>query len=277
MHTNIVKLICLGAILLLPLAGCAHACRRPVAAAGPAVSGFMPAPGHVVPGFAPSTHLVPQPPPPTPDVRLYPPPEWRGVPDGGRLVPEPAPAGPEASRPGVRLLPPDTGPARGEAPRDPPAAPPLPVGIPDFASARERVASGLKPHLDGLDWLQANGYRTVLHLRAPGQDDSADRREVERRGLKYLSLEIAAQTLSRGVLDAFNRTVADGALQPLFVYDRDGKLAGALWYLHFRTADRAGDELARAKAGRLGLREDADPEGRTLWLAVQKLLSEMGN
>ena len=44
-----------------------------------------------------------------------------------------------------------------------------------------RVTSGLRPQLDGLDWLQAHGYRTVLHIRAPGEDDTADRRQVEKR------------------------------------------------------------------------------------------------
>lgn len=257
------------------VSGCSHVCCRPSAPPPAAMPGFAPAPGPAVPGFVAPAQPPPAPPPAAPDVRLYPP-EWRAVPDPGRLTPEPAPANPEPGRPGVRLLPPETGPARTEAPRAPAGAAPLPVGIPDFAMARERVAAGLKPHLDGLDWLKANGYRAVLHLRAPGQDDTADRREWERRGLTYRSLEIEPRTLSRSLLDEFNRTVADASLQPLFVYDRDGKLAGALWYLHFRTTDKAGDELARSKASRLGLREDADPEQRTLWVAIQKLLGDLG-
>ena len=32
------------------------------------------------------------------------------------------------------------------------------------------------------DWLAANGYKTVLHLRAPGEDDVTDRRQFEARG-----------------------------------------------------------------------------------------------
>src|SRR5262249_19368858 len=79
--------------------------------------------------------------------------------------------------------------------QEPPATPPLPVGIPQFATARPGVASGLKPLLDGLDWLQENGYRTVLHLRLPGTEDAADRKQIEKRGLKYLSLEVSPQTL----------------------------------------------------------------------------------
>ena len=63
--------------------------------------------------------------------------------------------------------------------------------------SEDRVASGLRPLLDGgLDWLQANGYRTVLHLRQPGEDDTADRKQVEKRGMKYLSMEVSPETLT---------------------------------------------------------------------------------
>jgi protein tyrosine phosphatase (PTP) superfamily phosphohydrolase (DUF442 family) len=181
----------------------------------------------------------------------------------------------------ARLLPPEP-PAPVPAPAAPPRvaeqrapAPQLPVGIPQFALARDRVAAGLRPMLDdGLDWLQANGYRSVLHVKRPGEDDDADRRQVEKRGMRYLSLEASPQTLGRQVVEDFNRAVNDAAGYPLFVYDRDGALAGALWYLYFRTAEHAGDDVARVRAGALGLREDRDEGHREMWLAVQRFLGD---
>jgi protein tyrosine phosphatase (PTP) superfamily phosphohydrolase (DUF442 family) len=156
-----------------------------------------------------------------------------------------------------------------------PPAPPLPVGIPQFSLARERVASGLRPLLDeGLDWLQSNGYRTVLHVKRPDQDDSADRRQVEKRGLKYLSLDVSPTTLSRPAVEDFNRIVADSAGYPLFVYDRDGSLVGGLWYLHYRMAGNLPDDSARVRAGALGLREDRDDAHREMWLAIQRFVSD---
>jgi protein tyrosine phosphatase (PTP) superfamily phosphohydrolase (DUF442 family) len=181
--------------------------------------------------------------------------------------------------PGARLGAPESAGSPAQ-PRIPPkvteeraSTPSLPVGIPQFAVAREGVASGLKPFLDGLDWLRANGYHTVLHLRAPGEDDTADRRQIEKLGLKYVSLEVSPQTLSREVVNEFNRLVADRPSFPLFVYDQDGVLAGGLWYLHFRTAGQEPDEVARLKAARLGLKENGSDEQRTMWLAIQKFLS----
>jgi protein tyrosine phosphatase (PTP) superfamily phosphohydrolase (DUF442 family) len=151
----------------------------------------------------------------------------------------------------------------------------LPVGIPQFARVVDRVAAGLRPSLDeGLDWLQMSGYRTVLFVRSPGEDDSADRKQVEKRSMTYLSLEVSPQTLSRDLVESFSRVVGDSTNYPLFVYDRDGSLAGGLWYLHFRTAEQLGDDAARLRAGALGLREDRDGAHRLMWLGIQKFLAD---
>jgi protein tyrosine phosphatase (PTP) superfamily phosphohydrolase (DUF442 family) len=148
----------------------------------------------------------------------------------------------------------------------------FPVGIPQFAIVKDGVATGLRPMLDdGLDWLQANGYRTVVFLRQPGEPDSADRRQVEKRGMKYLSLEVSPQLLTPQLAEDFNHLAADSSAQPLFVYDRDGALTGSLWYLYFRLAESAADEVARVRAGALGLRLDRDGPHREMWLAAQQV------
>jgi len=153
-------------------------------------------------------------------------------------------------------------------------APLLPAGIAELAIAKDQIATGLRPLLDGIDWLKQNAYRAVLHMRQPGEDDAAERRLFERRGLKYLSLEVSPQTLSRVLVDEFNRIVDDRSNQPLFIYDKEGALTGGLWYLYFRTVDHLSDEQARIHAGRLGLRETQNGPQSEMWLAAQKYLSE---
>ncbi len=198
-----------------------------------------------------------------------------------RLAP-PIAATPGAGDNGARLGAPDTASVPSKLPSGPPVtdstAPVLPVGIPQFAMVNDKVANGLRPMLDdGLDWLKSNGYRTVLYIRRPGQDDSADRKQVEKRGMRYLTLEVSPETLSRKTVDDFNRFVADTSGYPLFVYDRDGSLAGGLWYLYLRLVEHDTDETARVRAARLGLREDREGAQRAMWLAVQKLLSEQAD
>jgi protein tyrosine phosphatase (PTP) superfamily phosphohydrolase (DUF442 family) len=183
----------------------------------------------------------------------------------------------------ARLYPPQVDEKVTPAPRKPSVVedrsppPVLPVGIPQFTVVKEKVATGRRPMLDdGLDWLQSNGYRTVLYLRRPGEEDASDRKEVEKRSLKYLSLEVSPQTLTQKLIEEFNRIVRDAGGYPLFIYDRDGALAGGLWYLHFRTAEGATDEAARVRAGGLGLREERESH-REMWLAIRQFLNAAGN
>jgi protein tyrosine phosphatase (PTP) superfamily phosphohydrolase (DUF442 family) len=139
----------------------------------------------------------------------------------------------------------------------------------------DNIATGLRPSLDdGLDWLQARGYKTVVQIRLPAEDDGTDRKQVEKRGMKYLSREVSPQSLTKETVEEFGRIVGDASLQPLFIYDRDGALAGGLWYLYFRTVLQLSDDVARVRAGALGLRENANGAHREMWLAIQKYLSD---
>jgi len=248
--------------------GCQHYCQRPAFSIPAVPCGPC--------GAAPASLAVPQAvlQPPSAvvpaDTRRYEPPlaapNWRPSTDGGVRLKEPELAPTQPPPPAALPKPPDTG-DRGPTPS-------LPVGIAQFALAKDQVASGLRPDLDGVKWLQENGYRTVLHIRRPAEDDTADRRLFEQRGLRFLSLEASPQTLTRKLTDEFDSIVTDVANRPLFVYDKDGVLVGGLWYLHFRKAERAGDDEARAKAARLGLKTEQDGEQKAMWLAIQKYLSE---
>src|SRR5207253_3044496 len=104
--------------------------------------------------------------------------------------------------------------------------------------------------------------------------NDVDRQQVEKRGMKYLTLEVSPQNLTTRSLDDFAALVRNPALQPLFVHDRDGAVAGGLWYWYFRVTEMQPDDVARVRAGALGLREGRDGIHRDMWLALQKLLSE---
>jgi hypothetical protein len=254
---------------------------------------------------APCSNAPLPPPPPGPvagNAYYFPAPRYPGAPPGVVMNPPNGlpPASPPQRMPddsGVRLAIPERSPAESArqgirlfAPQGPdglqPAGvrehaegtPSLPVGIPQFAMAKERIASGLKPTQEGVDWLNANGYVAVLYLRAPGSDDSAERKRIENtRGLKYYTLELSPETLSKDAVEQFSRLVGDSASLPLFVYDNDGILAGGLWYLHFRLVDKLPDDKAIRDAGRLGLQEKGSAEDVAMWLAVQKYLKDQGN
>ncbi len=188
----------------------------------------------------------------------------------GRVLlapPEPIPG--DAKETQKKLYPPET----GAPPKT--AATSLPVGIAQFTQVTPKISAGMRPALDdGLDWLQAKNYRTVLHVRLPGENDAADRKEADQRGLKYLSLEVSPNLLAKETVAEFFQWLRDPQRQPVFVYDRDGALAGGLWYLWLRVIEEAPEDVARIRARSLGLREDRAGAHRDMWQSVQKYLAE---
>ncbi len=146
--------------------------------------------------------------------------------------------------------------------------------IPQFASAKDNVYAGLRPPLDGLDWLQENRIATVVQIRLPDTDDSADQKQVEKRNTRYVSFEVSPQTLTKEKADEFIKLIRTGAKEGIFVYDQDGSLAGAMWYLYFRSGEVLDDDASQLRARQLGLQLDRDGQHRDMWLAVQKVLSE---
>ncbi len=147
--------------------------------------------------------------------------------------------------------------------------------IAQFAVAKEdRIFTGLRPKLDGLDWLQTTGVKTVVQIRLPDKDDSADRQQVEKRNMRYISFEVSPATLTKEKADEFVKLIRDESKQSVFVYDEDGALAGSMWYLHFRLGEFLDDDASQLRARELGLHNNRDGLPREMWIAVQKLLSE---
>ena len=147
-------------------------------------------------------------------------------------------------------------------------------GIPSFGQVKETLWTGYRPTLDGLDWLQANGCRTVVLLRQPGEMEAIDRKQYEKRGITFLSLEISPQSVTKAKIDEFQTMIKTMGNQPIFVYDNDGSIAGPMWYLYYRFTENHADDVAQIRARSLGLQMDGQGAHREMWLAVQKYLAD---
>jgi protein tyrosine phosphatase (PTP) superfamily phosphohydrolase (DUF442 family) len=189
------------------------------------------------------------------------------------LLAPPEPLGDSTAKDDKKPSPPQVDAGSAGAARLPATA--LPVDIPQFTPIKPQVAAGRRPQADGFAWLAANKYRSVLHLRLPGENDDAERKLAESHKLNYHSIEVSPNLLSKDMVDEFFKLVRDPMRQPLFVYDRDGALTGGLWYLYFRIVEQDPDDAARIRARAAGLREDRDDASRAMWQTVQKYLSDL--
>lgn len=179
-------------------------------------------------------------------------------------------------RPNVLLLPPapDTSAEPKELRKsietpEPPRASQLPVGIAGFDRVRENLTTGQRPSLEGLDWLQKSGVKIVVFLHRPGEPLDGDRQQVEKRGMTFVPIEINPQGLAPESVDRFMKLQTENRADMRFVYDLDGSLAGAMWYLSYRLIDQDSDEVARIKAGSLGQPETREA-ARDVWQAARK-------
>ncbi len=286
MRSRLITVVTIVAAGMLVTSGCCwrRSCCAPPAAHPPLVPG-------------PSGYAVPPPPPagapivsqspytplgPAVHVRPYPPTNppavgpWQplpGAPNVTETRPMPLPPA------GATLRPPIMPPAQPE-PRPPAAAPnriaeELPAGIPGYIIVQEgKVAAGLQPFSEAYAWLKSHGFRSVLHLRPTAEDNTAARTSVEKQGLRYLTLEVTPESLNRELVSEFIRLVRDTQLEPMFVYDRNGASAGALWYLHFRLAGNLPEAEAKAKAKLLGLKDESVAEAAAWWQAINKVLAD---
>jgi len=207
------------------------------------------------------------------------PPPIGPVPRTGGVDPVPRTGGvelltPEPMRPGAKsdyFAPPESAPppkASETINPDPPvtksfkpapAPAPAAFGIAGFARVKDGVSTGLRPEIEGLDWLRSKDYKTVVFLRTPAEDNTTDQRQAEKRDLKFVSWEVTPEGLNKFFIEEFNRVIGDTGGRPVFVYSKDGNTAAAVWYLHLRTAEFLTHEEARLRVAQLGLTDEQSP------------------
>ena len=298
--------VCVLVGVVLTIAGCGTCCRRqtpvpaPLVVAPPVPSRVVPAGGATFGAPTPFPTVppaganfgaptpFPTSPPNVPAPGLAPPNVTPSITPLPSKSPEPSRSSPEPSRteskwlpgadreapPRIQLYAPEPI-EKEKAPLDrkPQIRSTFPV-IAQFAEAKANVYAGLRPGIDGFDWLQTNKVGTIVQVRLFGEDDSADKKAAEDRGMRYIAFEVSPVTLTKEKADEFIKLIREGSERGIFVYDQDGSLAGSMWYLYLRFGETLNDETAQLRARGLGLQNTRDGQFRDMWLAVQKVLSE---
>ena len=180
---------------------------------------------------------------------------------------QPQGANPSASQ--IVLGPPETKSVEKQTTAKPTQLSVFPVDIPGYAVLAENIAAGQQPFPDGIQWLKQAGFDLVIHVRAPGEDDSADRSMFERAGLVFHSLELGAETFDQSAVRQISSEIRQRGSRPTFIYDRDGGRVGPLWVAYAVTVLNMGEASAREQAARLGFKPETRPEWAS---ALQRVL-----
>lgn len=102
-------------------------------------------------------------------------------------------------------------------------------GLENAGSPLEGVATAGQPDEGHLRNLAEAGYKTVIDLRATGEDRGLDEEEVVRKaGMEYVNLPVGHETTDDGTFERFRRLMTDPDRRSALVHCSSANQVGAL-------------------------------------------------
>ena len=101
----------------------------------------------------------------------------------------------------------------------------------DRQQINEKVTVGGQVNKDEIGTLRREGFKTVVNLREPGEQDQPippdeERKLVEEAGLKYVHIPVSGKDMRPDAVDHFREELKT-LPSPVFVHCHKGKRAGA--------------------------------------------------
>src|ERR1051325_11161856 len=127
--------------------------------------------------------------------------------------------------------------------------------VPHLLCLDERIATGGQPKDSAYSKLAAEGFRAVLNLRteSEGADLKHEQEEIEKAGLRYISIPFVSTEPKDDKVDQFIKAVKDNNNQPILIHCGSANRVGALWMI-YRVVDQGWtEEKALDEAIRIGL------------------------
>lgn len=137
----------------------------------------------------------------------------------------------------------------------PAAAPPqdLPP-IRSFLQVTPEFCTGGQPRLEHFAKLKADGVKSVLNLRTPGEHRAADEQAaVEKTGMKYFNIPVVYTAPTEAQADEFLRLTDDPANRPMFIHCTAAIRVGAFWMIRRALRDGMSADAALEDAKKVGL------------------------
>lgn len=136
------------------------------------------------------------------------------------------------------------------------------------------------PTAERVEELAREGFRSVVNLRAPGEQNEVlspteEGRVARRHGLEYISIPVSPQDMNEATAELFEREVSR-LPGPVAIHCASGKRAGLFTFLHLARTEGLSGEAAAAKAEAMGF-QFASPDARAFFTrAVEAGKTEKG-
>jgi uncharacterized protein (TIGR01244 family) len=140
----------------------------------------------------------------------------------------------------------------GTAPAAPQSADP--ATIRNFVRVSTDFCTGGQPRPEHFAQLKAEGVRTVLNLRTPGEHRAEEERQaVDQAGLKYFNIPVVYSAPAPGQVDEFLRITDDPANRPMFIHCTAAIRVGGFWLIRRVLRDGWAWDRALEEARTVGL------------------------
>lgn len=141
--------------------------------------------------------------------------------------------------------------------------------MPDRLRVNDRFTIEMAPPTVGrLEELAREGFRSVVNLRAPGEQGeilspSEEGEAARRHGLEYVSVPVSPQDMNEATAERFEREVSR-LPSPVAIHCTSGKRAGLFTFLHVARTEGLSGEATAAKAEAMGF-QFASPEAKAFF------------
>jgi uncharacterized protein (TIGR01244 family) len=129
-----------------------------------------------------------------------------------------------------------------------------PSTIRNFVRASTDFCTGGQPSNEHFARLKAEGIRTVVNLRTPGEHPADEERQaVERAGLNYFNIPVVYREPTPAQVDEFLKLTDDPANRPMFIHCTAAIRVGAFWLIRRVVRDGWTWDRALEDARKVGL------------------------
>lgn len=129
------------------------------------------------------------------------------------------------------------------------------AGVLNFTQVDATVACGGDTSQDAIAALGAQGFRTVVNLRQSTEPGVAEEAAaVAAAGMRYVHLPMNPSAPEFETAEQFLATVADPAVQPVYIHCASANRVGAVWAIKRVVQDGWSRDEAIAEAQTIGMK-----------------------
>ncbi len=134
-----------------------------------------------------------------------------------------------------------------------PASQELPA-IRNFLQVTPAFCTGGQPRVEHFARLKADGVKSVLNLRTPGEHRAEEEEAAVREaGLAYFNIPVVYSAPTEAQVDEFLRLTDDPANRPMFIHCTAAIRVGAFWMIRRVLRDKMPPDAALEEARKVGL------------------------